>query len=151
MPFLAVMLHTTSGHQVEPRMEPFYIWFAAVVLFLVAAVTPLPFALPVPWTGIVLAVLVLSVSALPFVYGHVYIVSDMLGVSREPSIDGDDGGAHTRGVGDDGEAMAGRSRLDEEDLVGCETYPLLGPTEGVGSLQNRSLTWRQCLQVKLIL
>lgn len=128
-------------------MKPFYLWFAAVTLFLVAAVTPLPFELPVPWTGIVLAILVLSVSALPFVYGRVYIVSDLLRVSREPSIDGDDSGALLRGVGDDGEGTAGRFRLDEGDVFGRESYPLLGSTEGVGSIGSRNLTWKQCLQV----
>lgn len=129
-------------------MKPFYVWFAAVTLFLVAAVIPLPFALPVPWTGIVLVVFVLSVSALPFAYGRVYIVADTLGVSREPSIDGDDSGAHIRGVGDDGEGTAGRFGLGDEDIFGRESYPLLGSTEARGPPASRSLTWKQCLQVK---
>lgn len=126
-------------------MKPFYIWFAAVTLFLVAAVTPLPFSLPTPWTGIVLAVLVLSVSALPFAYGRVYIVSDMLEVSRESSIDGDDSAALIGGVGDNGEGTAGSFRLDEDGVFGRESYPLLGSTEGE-VLGSRSLTWKQCLQ-----
>lgn len=128
-------------------MKPFYIWFTAVTLFLVLAVTPLPFALPVPWTGIVLAALVLSVSALPFVYGRVYVVSDTLRVSRESSVDVDDSGAQVPGVGDDGEGAAGRFRLDEDGVFGRESYPLLGSAEGVGALGSRSLTWRECLQV----
>ena len=128
-------------------MKPFYIWFAAVTLFLVAAVTPLPFELPTPWTGIVLAILVLSVSALPFAYGRVYIGSDMLRVSREPSMDGDESAALMRGVGGDGEGTAGRFRLDEDDVFGRESHPLLGSTEG-GVLGSRSLTWKQCLQVQ---
>lgn len=134
-------------------MKPFYIWFTVVTLFLVAAVTPFPFALPIPWTGIVLAVLVLSVSALPFVYGRVYIVSDTLRASREPSMDGDDSGAHThlRSVGDGGEGAVDRLRLDEEDIFARESFPLLGPTEGMGSLGSSSLTWKQCLQVRFTL
>lgn len=128
-------------------MKPFYIWFAAVTLFLVAAVTPLPFELPTPWTGIVLAILVLSVSALPFAYGRVYIGSDMLGVSREPSMDGDESAALMRGVGGDGEGTAGRFRLDEDDVFGRESHPLLESTEG-GVVGSRSLTWKQCLQVQ---
>lgn len=128
-------------------MKPFYVWFAAVTLFLVAAVMPVPFELPVPWTGVVLAVLVLSVSALPCAYGRVYIAPDALGFSGEHSEDGDDSGTHLRGIGDDGEGTAGRFRLEEEGVFGRESYPLLGSTEGVESPGSRSLTWRQCLQV----
>eukprot|EP00903_Cladosiphon_okamuranus_P007037 g6842.t1 len=136
---------TERAQGVKPSMKPFYIWFTAVTLFLVLAVTPLPFALPVPWTGIVLAALVLSVSALPFAYGRVYVVSDIV-VSRGFSIDSDDSGAQLRGVGDDGEGAAGRFRLDEDGVFGRESFPLLGPTEAVGALGSCSLTWRECLQ-----
>eukprot|EP00752_Nemacystus_decipiens_P011283 g10026.t1 len=136
---------TERAQGVKPRMKPFYVWFAAVTLFLVAAVTPLPFDLPTPWTGIVLAILVLLVAALPFAYGHVYVVSDMLGVSREPSFDGDDSASLLRGVGDGGDDTARRFGPDEDDVFGQESYPLLGATGGelAGS---RSLTWKQCLQ-----
>ena len=92
---------------------------------------------------------VLSVSALPFAYGRVYIGSDMLGVSREPSMGGDESAALMRGAGGDREGTAGRFRLDEDNVFGRESHPLLGSTEG-GVLGSRSLTWKQCLQAQTV-
>lgn len=130
-------------------MKPFYNWFAAVVLFLIAAVSPLPFALPVPWTGIFLAVLVLSVCALPYCYGCIYIRLATLGVSRENSSDCYGGEADTRSVSDVGQGMACELAMDEDYLFGRETRPLLG-TADVAELSRRSLTWKQCLRVSCI-
>ncbi|CAM9499457.1 unnamed protein product [Pylaiella littoralis] len=136
---------TERFQRVEPRMKPFYNWFAAVVLFLIAAVSPLPFALPVPWTGIFLAVLVLSVCALPYCYGCIYIRLATLGVSRENSSDCYGGEADTRSVSDVGQGMACELAMDEDYLFGRETRPLLG-TADVAELSRRSLTWKQCLR-----
>lgn len=129
-------------------MTPFYIWFAAVTLFLIAAVSPLPFALPVPWTGICLVVLVLSVSALPYSYGRIYIRLAALGVSREPSVDNYGGSeADTRDVSGVGQGVPCEFEIEEENLFGRELHPLLGSAGGVAEIASCSLTWKQCLQV----
>lgn len=138
-------------------MRPFYLWFTAVTVFLVASVTPIPFSIPVPWAGVVLAALVLSVSALPFAYGRVYLTSANLGMmSREASTDGDGDGSEAIDVSSDlAGGMASGFRL-EEDLFGREAYPLLGQPDGIGAgpggpgvaeLLPGSLTWKQCLRV----
>ncbi len=131
-------------------MRPFYLWFTAVTVFLVASVAPVPFPIPVPWAGVVLAALVLSVSALPFAYGRVYLTTATLGVSREASTDGD--GGEAIGVSDHAGGISSGFRL-QEDLFGREEHPLLGQPDGVGSgsgfteLGPDSLTWKQCLRV----
>lgn len=136
----------TFHSKVEPRMKPFYNWFAAVVVFVIAAVSPLPFALPVPWTGILLAVLVLSVCALPYLYGCVYIRLAVLAVSREPSFDEFGSEADARGVSDVGQGVACELTMGEDNLFGREIHPLLG-SAGDAELSRCSLTWKQCLQV----
>ncbi|CAM9918055.1 unnamed protein product [Scytosiphon promiscuus] len=119
---------TERAQGVEPRMKFFYIWFGSVTSYLLAAAAPalLPFALPAPWTGIFLAILVLSVSAVPLLYGQVYFREATVGGPRESSTDGD---------GSD---------------IGEEIRPLLRSSEWLGSMEGigtRNLTWMQCLQV----
>lgn len=109
-------------------MKFFYIWFGLVTTFLLAAAAPalLPFTLPAPWIGILLAILVLSVSMVPLLYGQVYFREATPGVSRESSTGGDG--------------------ID----VGEEIHPLLASSEELGRTEDigtRSLTWTQCLQV----
>lgn len=148
--------HTRSAfrvplyHKVEPRMRPFYTWFTAVVVFLIAAVSPLPFALPVPLTGILLVALVLSVCALPYYYGCIYIRLAVLGDSREPSLDDYDGELDERGGASN--SMACEFAMEEEDgLFGREIHPLLGSSSaGAAEFSRCSVTWRQCIQVSWI-
>lgn len=140
--------------KVSPRMTPFYGWFTAMTVFLIAAVVVVffPVTLPVPWAGIVLVVLVFSVSALPMRYGRVYVRDAMLAFSREQPLSGARGEGDLRDVGDDGEGVANDCKL-EEDLFGGEVFPLLGSRDGVGGghlaeIESRSLTWKQCLGVR---
>ena len=129
--------------QVKPVMRPFYLWFAGVTAFLIASVAPVPFSVPAPWAGVLLAALVLSVSALPVAYGRVYLTTATLGHSRQASTDCE--GGEALGVGDVAEGIASGFRL-EEDLFGREAYPLLGPN-GVAERVPGSLTWKECLRV----
>lgn len=130
-------------------MRPFYIWFTAVVVFLIAAVSPLPFALPVPWTGMFLAALVLSVCALPYYYGCIYIRLAVLGDSREPSLD--DYGDEPDAGGGVSNSMACEFTMEDDDFFGREIHPLLGSSSASASEFSRcSLTWRQCVQVSWI-
>lgn len=126
--FLPCTTFARPCFKVDPRIKFFYIWFGLVTTFLLAAIAPalLPFALPAPWTGIVLAILVLSVCTVPLLYGQIYLREATLGVSRESSTGGDG--------------------ID----IGDEIYPLLGSSEGLGGIEGidaRNLTWMQCLQV----
>lgn len=125
-------------------MAPFYGWFSilTVLLMSAAAVEFFPVTLPVPWTGVFLLAIILSVSVLPFFYGRIFIKDATF--IETPS-------QGTRQANGD---VAGESSTDfrlEEDLFGGEVCPLLGSrdTEGVGhnSLTPNDLTWRQCLRV----
>lgn len=135
-------------------MAPFYIWFAVLTLFLIASLAAvlLPSGLPVPWSGLLLVILVFSVSALPMLYGRVYIRDAMLGFSRESSRSIDNGG-DPHSADNIGGGIAGDLRL-EEDLFGGEVFPLLGSRDDEGAahnadIENNSLTWKQCLRVSL--
>ena len=136
-------------------MSPFYVWFAVLVLFLMAAaaVAFMPFSLPVPLTGILLLALVLLVSSIPVFYGRVYIKDAMLAFSMEPF---NGGGSEEGREGFEG----GRERGDvtmcgvtaEEENFGGELVPLLGSGNGVGGgngLQTENRTWKQCLVVRM--
>lgn len=126
-----------------------------MTLFLMAAVCAVffPFALPVPWAGILLVIVVLSASALPLRYGRVYIRGKVFEHSRESStsssfcVEPD-----PRIGGDTTDSVSAESPL-EEDLFGGELFPLLGSTDGLGAGRNAdiescSLTWEQCLRVR---
>lgn len=135
-------------------MTPFYGWFVGLTLFLIAAVAAglLPVVLPVPWSGLLLFFLVVSVSALPMLYGRVYIRDAMVGFSRDSSpSSGSEGDTHS--AASVGRGIADGFRL-EEDLFGGEVFPLLGSRadfEAVrnADIENGSLTWNQCLRVSL--
>lgn len=135
-------------------MTPFYGWFVVLTLFLIAAVAAglFPVGLPVPLSGLLLFVLVVSVSALPMLYGRVYIRDAMLGFSRESSrSSGSEGDTHS--AASVGGGIAGGFRL-EEDLFGGEAFPLLGSRDDLkavrnADIENGSLTWKQCLRVSL--
>lgn len=141
--------------KVSPRLTPFYIWFAGVTLFLMASVAAVffPFTLPVPWAGILLVIVVLSASALPLLYGRVYIRGKVFEHSRESStsssfcVEPD-----PRIAGDATDSVSADSPL-EEDLFGGELFPLLGSTDALGAGRNAdiescSLTWEECLRVR---
>lgn len=109
----------------------------------------LPVTLPIPWAGFALLVIVMSVSALPLLYGKLY-VRDVPGFRRrEASNSGSDGDAGNTCTysADNAHDM----RLDE-GLAGGEACPLLGAVDRTGvisveDLDSYSLTWKQCLQV----
>ncbi|CAM9554235.1 unnamed protein product, partial [Laminaria digitata] len=141
---------------VSPRLTPFYVWFAVVTLFLMASVAVVffPFALPVPWTGIFLVIVVLSVSGLPLLYGRVYVRGNVFGHSRDSSSTSTNFGVEPdpRNAGDATDSVTADLPL-EEDLFGGELFPLLGSTDGLGAGRNAdiescSLTWEQCLRDK---
>lgn len=118
------------------------------------AVVFFPFALPVPWTGIFLVIVVLSVSGLPLLYGRVYVRGKVFGHSRDSSSTSTNFGVEPdpRNVGDATDSVTADLPL-EEDLFGGELFPLLGSTDGLGAGRNAdiescSLTWEQCLRVR---
>lgn len=136
-------------------MMPFYIWFTVVSSSLIAAMVAgaFPVTLPVPWTGLLLFGLILSVSVLPMLYGRTYIRDVSLGCGRGESSAriGDDDGATITSFP---EASADDYRL-EDDLLEGEAFPLLGSMENVVGvhvvgLDTSSLTWRQCLHVSRV-
>lgn len=120
-----------------------------------AAVTAVffPFALPVPWAGVILVIVVLSVSALPPLYGRVYVRGKVFEHSRESS-------AHSNFGLEAEPPQLSRIASDNvsvdfplEDQFGGELFPLLGSTEGLGAGRNAeiescSLTWKECLKVR---
>lgn len=134
-------------------MAPFYVWFAVVTLFLMAvdAADFFPVAAPVPWTGILLLLVVLSVSGLPLLYGRVYVRDAMLGFSRESSTQSSGSEGEARATSDVGDTFTSDFRL-EEDLFGGEVFPLLGSRHALeagrnSDIEGRSLTWKECLRV----
>lgn len=146
--------HCRCHLKVSPRLTPFYVWFAVVTLFLMTAVTAVffPFALPVPWAGVMLVFVVLSVSALPLLYGRVYVRGKVFEHSRESS-------AHSNFGLEPEPPQLSRDASDSvgvdyplEDLFGGELFPLLGSAEGLGAgrhadFESCSLTWKECLKV----
>lgn len=111
-----------------------------------------PFALPVPWAGVMLVFVVLSVSALPLLYGRVYVRGKVFEHSRESS-------AHSNFGLEPEPPQLSRDASDSvgvdyplEDLFGGELFPLLGSAEGLGAgrhadFESCSLTWKECLKV----
>lgn len=127
--------------QVNPRIYPFYVWFAVVTLFLIVAAATefMPFSLPTPWTGICVVTLVLLVSVIPMLYGRVYIKDAMIAFSRDPFID-------FNGGDDSNDEGGNTSNVMEEDIFRGEISPLLGSRNG-REIENR--TWKQCLVVRV--
>lgn len=134
-------------------MTPFYIWFAAIISVLVAAMLAgaFPVTLPVPWTGIVIVTLVLAVLGLPMLYGRIYVRDAVLGFGRG---DFSVHGSSDEHVEDDS-SFANDSneglRL-EDDLLEGEAFPLLRAPGNVGDCRTLDLTcsnmtWKQCIQV----
>lgn len=115
--------------------------------------TFLPCSLPVPWAGILLVILVLSASALPLLYGRVYIRGKVFEHSRESSTSSSFCVEPDPRIASHATDNASADSPLEEDLFGGELFPLLGSTDGLGAGRNAdiescSLTWEQCLRVR---
>lgn len=134
-------------------MAPFCIWFAVIILVLVAAMLAgaFPVSLPVPWTGVIIVTLVLAVLGLPMLYGRIYVRDGVLGCGPgDFSVHGSSDGHvedDTNFANDSSEGL----RL-EDDLLEGEAFPLLRAPGNVGDCRTLDLacsnmTWRQCIQV----
>lgn len=140
--------------KVSPSMTPFYIWFMGITSFLIAAMLAGAFpsvTLPVPWTGIAVVGIVVSVSALPTFYGGMFIRDAALRSERRETSSCSDNDSSARDAVSFSGAVTGDCRL-EDDLIGGETYPLLGSVENLSTVRaadvdSCNLTWKQCMKV----
>lgn len=141
--------------QVSPRMTPFYTWFAIMIVFLMAvsAFQVSSLEVPVPWTGVTLVALVLSVCALPLLYGRIFVRDAGLACSGSDvtpnSSNGDEFEPSQSSLSD---GLVGDINMSSDPLLG-ERLPLLGSAGAAAGvapdvqLEHASLTWRQCLVV----
>lgn len=144
---------STCVLKVSPHMTPFYVWFTVIASTLVAAVLAeaLHVNLPVPWTGLAIVGLVFVVASLPMLYGHMY-VPDVIMLQREGISIHRISNERTRSDGSLPNGSTGDYRLEDDDLLEGEGFPLLGSVDNVGDsrtldLNSPNMTWKQCLKV----
>lgn len=147
---LSYALERAQG--VSPHMTPFYVWFTVIASTLVAAVLAeaLHVNLPVPWTGLAIVGLVFVVASLPMLYGHMY-VPDVIMLQREGISIHRISNERTRSDGSLPNGSTGDYRLEDDDLLEGEGFPLLGSVDNVGDsrtldLNSPNMTWKQCLK-----